>query len=468
MSGKDIAYLIILLLLLLLSGIFSMLDMAYSNVKRSRLEAEKEKGNARAGRALTLSDDYDLTISTVLFGNDFVNILASSLTSLLSRDLLEPVLGDLASTVSSLVLLAVLLIFGEILPKAVAKDQSYRIALHSTYFVQGLKFLFYPVVKSVSFLTSHVVSLFVKRTGEESKVVSDEELESMVDEIHDEGIIDQEQNVLIHRTIDFKETDCYEIMTPRVKLFGYDLKKPFSSFLKDPNCFSYSRVLVYDGDLDHIVGYFPVKTLLRILVKGETPDVKKILLPIVSVPGTMGVSDAILLMKQNHHHIAVVKDEFGGTDGIITMEDILEELVGEIYDEDDVALTPIRKLEEEGTYLAQGSVNIDDFFNKFGLDPDRLGNEYTTLNGFITSRLGRFPKVGDEVDYQSLSLSVIEAGPYTADLVLVFVNSEDLDEKTLRRRQVLKSRILERRKNRRIFASPLRNKRPLLPKKRKS
>ena len=210
MAIRDIIYLIILVFLIVLSGCFSGMDMAYSSLKLTRLEKEaKEHGSKANQRTLKFASDYDSTIATILFGNDFVNILASSLASLFSKDVLEPLIGELASTVTSLVLLVILLIFGEILPKAISKDHAYLIARIASGFLAFLKYLFLPFVYPTSRFTAFLSTKLIGKTGKESVIATDDELVNMVDEIEKEGIIDSDQSELIHKSIDFKETNCY-------------------------------------------------------------------------------------------------------------------------------------------------------------------------------------------------------------------------------------------------------------------
>ncbi len=433
MNSQNIVYLIVIIICLVLSALFSMLDMAYSSVKVARLEREASKGDKKSIKALNYAKNYDETIATVLFGNDFVNVLASSLASLLGKDLLQPVVGDYYATLSSLILLIILLIFGEILPKAIGNMLSYSISRHSAYIMTFFRYLFLPIVYPINLLVSKTTSKLAEKAGPESQVASDPELETMVDEIKKEGIIDSNQSELLHRSIDFKETSCYEIMTPRIRVFGYDIETSFDEFLKDKDCFKHSRIVVYKENLDHVIGYIPVKNLLRVLVQGKNPEVYKLTLPIVSVPRTMMISSALELMKASRHHIAIVKDEYGGTEGIITMEDILEELVGDMWDEVDEPMLYIRPLKEKDTYLVDGPLNIDDFMNHFNIDPDKLSDDYSTVSGFILNQLGRFAKVGDSFKFENLEFKVLKVTEYTVALVMVkaYPAEDESDEEKL-------------------------------------
>lgn len=433
MNSQNIVYLIVIIICLVLSALFSMLDMAYSSVKVARLEREASKGDKKSIKALNYAKNYDETIATVLFGNDFVNVLASSLASLLGKDILQPVVGDYYATLSSLILLIILLIFGEILPKAIGNMLSYSISRHSAYIMTFFRYLFLPIVYPINLLVSKTTSKLAEKAGPESQVASDPELETMVDEIKKEGIIDSNQSELLHRSIDFKETSCYEIMTPRIRVFGYDIETSFDEFLKDKDCFKHSRIVVYKENLDHVIGYIPVKSLLRVLVQGKKPEVYKLTLPIVSVPRTMMISSALELMKASRHHIAIVKDEYGGTEGIITMEDILEELVGDMWDEVDEPMLYIQPLKEKDTYLVDGPLNIDDFMNHFNIDPDKLSDDYSTVSGFILNQLGRFAKVGDSFKFENLEFKVLKVTEYTVALVMVkaYPAEDESDEEKL-------------------------------------
>lgn len=415
MKPVDYIYLGVIILCLVLSATFSAADMAYCSVSTSRLDKEAKEGKKSARRALKLAKDYDRTIATILFGNDFVNVLASSLNALLFFDLLRGTNAEnFAETIGSLILLFCLLLFGEITPKALAKIHSFRLSKFFSGYVSVLEYLFFPIVWPSNKFAEFVSSPFLEKAGKEKQVASDEELEAMVNAIEDEGLIDEDQSELLIRSLDFKETSCYEVMTPRVKVSGYDIDSSFEEFLKKPGIFDYSRIIVYKGDMDHVVGYLPVKTLLRQMVMGKLNGYKSLLMPIVSVPRTMMVSSVVELMKENRHHIALVRDEFGGTEGIVTLEDILEELVGEMWDENDNPSTSIIKTKKRNTYIVKGDTNIDDFYNYFDLDPDRLlEDDFTTVSGWVVDKLGRFAKKGDMVTNGPIRLIVTKCNQFT-------------------------------------------------------
>ncbi len=423
MKTIDIIYIVLIVFLAACSFFFSAADMTYSSVNRRRLEAKSLKGDKKAEKALKLANNYDKTISFILFGNDFSNVLLSSLGALLGRDLLMPIVGEeLASTISSVSLLVFLLIFCEITPKHIASNHSLTLSKAFITPMKIISIIFYPFVWPSYKFASLLSRPFIEKGGNENPLASDEELEAMVNTIEEEGIIDEEASELLHRSIDFKETSCYEVMTPRVRVFGYDTDEPFEAFLKREGAFHHSRIVVYEGNFDHILGYIPVKTLLRELVKGKKVNYKDFLLPIVDVPRTMVISSAMALMKKSKHHIAIVRDEYGGMEGIITLEDILEELVGEMWDEKDSPTNDIRKAERRNSYYVNGMMNIDDFYNEMGLDPDKLlQDDYTTVSGWIIDHLGRFAEVGDSFRVDNIYVKVVSVTKYTVKEALVRV-----------------------------------------------
>ncbi len=425
MSALQWVYLGVLVLLLALCFCYNACDMAYSAANRLRLEREAHGGSKRAERAFKLAGDYDKTIATILFGNDFVNVFASSLAVILGHAILDGVVADRwVEFIASAVIIVAILILGEILPKAIAMRNPNKFAKLFVGFMKVSGILFFPFVFPVNWLSKKMVSPLIEKTGPQSELASDEELEAMVDEIREEGIIDEDQQELLHNSIDFKETSCFEIMTPRVKIFAYDLEDSFEDFCKQKNAFVHSRIPVCRGDLDHIEGYLQAKTLLRVLVSGQKPDLSELILPIVSVPRTMEISSALATMKKTKSHIALVRDEFGGTEGILTMEDILEELVGDMWDEEDKITADIAPIPgKKNAYMARGEMNIDDFFERFGLDEDRIDEDYSTLSGWINDKLGRFAKVGDRLIFDKIDLVVNEVRDYHVISAVVYHHS---------------------------------------------
>lgn len=398
MTQKQIIMLTVIIICFVLSAIFSLLDMTYSTVKISRLEESFKKKEPFSKEALKHAKNYDKTIATILFGNDFVNIFASSLISILGMELLSNYFNEEISTIIITVSsLFILLIFCEYIPKALGRGFSLLFSKVFAYFITVLEYLFYIFITPVGYLSNWLCFRLLRKTGKEEEICSDDELLNMVDEIEEEGIIDKDKSELLQSAIEFKETSVYLAMTPRVKIVGYDINTPIEKLMEDPQWSTYSRIIVYDKDMDHVLGYFHVNALLKEMVLNNKFDIKNLIHPILSIPSTMQLSSVLITMKRKRQHILLVKDEYGGTDGIITMEDILEEIVGEIWDENDRPKDDIIPGEEENEYIVSGEMNIFDFFDFFKLNEDSIDEDYATVSGYIINRLGRFAKDDDEM-----------------------------------------------------------------------
>ena len=411
-------YLVAIFLLLVLSSLFSCADMTYSVAPIKRLERHGTKLSLLAAK---LASSYDKTIVAILFGNNLVNIFASSLVAALTR-LDIPLFNqnrDLLATLMELAMLLIILIFGEILPKVIGKAYSFRLAIFFARPVNALQYVFYPFVVPVSNLARFIVSPLVKVALDEDAVPSNEELQAMVDTIEEEGIIDQDESEMLSSAIEFKDTYAYEIMTPRIKIEGFEIHDNLAKCVK-LGLFHHSRIVVYNKNMDDVRGYLPLKEVQKALLKSDKIDVNDFMIPILAVPHTMEISMILKAMKQNHHHIVLVKDEYGGNDGIVTMEDILEEIVGEMFDESEPVREEIEKTEKRNVYLVKGSIHIEDFFEYFHIDEEQLDEDVETLSGFINDRLGRFAHEGDIFSIGKVDIVVKKATPYITEEALVY------------------------------------------------
>ncbi|MCR5348162.1 MAG: hemolysin family protein [Bacilli bacterium] len=411
-------YLVAIGLLLVLSGLFSCADMVYSVVSTKRLEL---RGTSTSLLAARLAKDYEKTIVAILFGNNLVNILASSLGAALTR-LDIPTFTenpDMWALVVEFSLLFIILVFGEILPKVVGKAYSFRLALFFAHPVHVTQFVFYPFVMATTFIATKITGPLVSKVKDENAQPSNEELQAMVDTIEEEGIIDEDQSEMLASAIEFKDTCAHEIMTPRIKVEGFEIHDNLYQQVQR-GAFKHSRIIVYEKDLDHVLGYLPLKDVQRALLRGERIDVKEAMIPILSVPPTMEISLVLKAMKQSRHHIVLVKDEYGGNEGILTMEDILEELVGEMFDESEPIREEVEKTDKRNTYRVKGSMHIEDFFEYFHIDEEELDEDSETLSGWISGRLGRFAKEGDMVTVGKVDVVVEKASPYTTEEAMVY------------------------------------------------
>ncbi len=409
-----VIYCCLIFVLLCFSAIFSCMDMAYSCASLPTLK-ESSKKSKRAAKAYFFASNYEETIIAPLFGNSVVNILASSLGTLLALKLAEQYGWDqeIVSLLVSILMLLLILTFGEILPKIIGRTYSRPLALLFAYPLSFLRIIFFPIVFISKKFAGALTRPVLKANADEEEGPSDEELQEMVLAINREGIIDSKSRELLSNSIEFKDTSAYEIMTPRMKIEGISAEENLNSYVKLEGAFRHSRIPVYKHDYDHIIGYIPVKSLLRAMLSDDDLSINELIRPTLSVPRTMEISAILGLMKKSHIHLAIVKDEYGGTEGLLTMEDILEELVGEIYDEGEVVVLDIEKTNKRNVYLVRGNMNIEEFFQKFHLDQEEMDEDYETVSGWINDRLGKFGEEGDHFEFGPLTVRVKKASPYT-------------------------------------------------------
>ena len=420
--GLVITLFIVIFVLIIISGIMSSSDIVYLVVNKLRLKKDIEKTNSKTSKiALSMSEQYDKTLPTILFTNNLVNIAATSLSTVLAKELfVDSTIGvEGGTTIMSVSLLIILLLFGEIIPKVLGRAFSYPLSKLLAYPLRGLYFLFYPVVFLSSCVGKFFAYPFIHNKKKDESAVSNEELQEMVDTIEDEGVIDEEQGELLNKAIIFKDTEAHEIMTPRVDVFAIDINSKVEDLLKTDDIFTHSRVPVYEHTIDNIVGMLSTKALLRKVLAHQETNIASLIVSPTFVPGSMGISEILDSMQSTKNHIVIVKDEYGGTDGVLTMEDILEELVGDMWDEMDEVKEPYKKL-KRNLYEIDGNMNIDDFFDLVDVSGPQE-QDYESVGGFVIDLLERFAKPGDKVNYQNLKFEVIATDEFTVERVLVKV-----------------------------------------------
>lgn len=405
-------YFVISFILLIFSAFFSAADMVYGLVDQNKLEKDIKKGNKAALRASKLAENYELTISTILFGNNLVNILASSIIAMIGL-MVDPTNGP---TIAAFIFTIILIIVGEFLPKAFAKRFNYTLAKVFAYPVSFFVILFFIVTWPVSKLFKLFVKLFSKKAKEEDEI-TDKVLDEMLDEIEHSGELTSKSADIIREAIDLFDIEAYEIMTPRVEVFAIDIDDPIEEILAKEELLDYSRVPVYKETIDNIVGILPIKVLSRALLKGEKIDIEKMMYKPIKVPHNHQIVDLLDEFKESLIHIAVVIDEYGGTEGIITMEDILEEVVGEIYDEtDDIEETV--SIPRKGTYIVDGGMNLEDVFELIDYN-EVVDTSYSTIGGFCQEYINRFVKPGDKFKFAHYKIKIIDADEFTAKKIQI-------------------------------------------------
>ena len=412
---------IIICICILFSAFFSATETAFTSMNRTRLKTlVAEKGNKRAALALKLEEKYNNLLTTILIGNNIVNILASSLSTLLFLDIMAD--KDLAATVSTIVITVAVLIFGEITPKSVAKDMPERFAMFSAPFIQLLMWVLSLFVLIFSGWQKLVVKVF--KLGNQEKM-SQEELLMFVEEVEQEGSIDADESELLKNAIEFTDRKAEDILTHRTDLEGIPVDASNEEVARAFTETKFSRLLVYEDSIDNIVGIVNQKDFY--LGGGTTKrSLKNIMTEPLFVLKSEMVDDLLRKLQKAKSHIAVVLDEYGGTLGIVTMEDILEELVGEIWDEHDEVVEMFKKVSDD-VYIVDCSADLDEFCELFGLE---TGEESVSLSGWVMEHLGEIPEKGDTFSVGDYDMVVTEVDNHRVEKIRVTrVEREESEEK---------------------------------------
>lgn len=410
-------YSTIMIICVIMSAYFSATETAFSTANRARLKTYAEKGNKRANLVLELIDKYDKFISTVLIGNNIVNILLTALATIVFVALVG---GDAGATVSTAVSTVIVLIFGEITPKSIAKNKPEKFAMFSAPLIKVLIYVFAPLNVLFSLWRSLVSKMF--KFDEESKM-SQEELLTIVDEVAEEGGIDESESELIRNAIEFGELEAKDILTHRVDLEGVPSTATNEEVSERFSETKFSRLLVYEDTIDNIVGIVHQKDFYS--AKGITEEkLTDIMTPPVFIHRSEKIDDLLNLLQKSKSHIAVVIDEYGGTLGIVTMEDIIEELVGDIWDEHDEVVVFFEET-GENVWRTDCAVALDEFCQKFDVEAE---TESVSLGGFVTEQLGKIAEVGDEFDYENLHIEVLEIDSHIPTFVSVTICEREAGE----------------------------------------
>lgn len=376
----------ILLVCVALSAFFSASETSFTSVNRVKLKTMLQNGQKRAKVTLELVEDYDRLITTILIGNNIVNIAASSLATSLFLVLLHNQ-ANLATTVSTVVMTIIILIFGEVCPKAIAKEAPEKLAMTIAPVLKALCTVFAPIAKVFSALKKLFTRIF--KTEEDESFI-EEELMTMVDEAESEGDMEHHEGELIRSAIEFNDDrDVLSVLTPRVDVTSIEDNATMEDAAALFRTSGYSRVPVFHEDMDHIVGILNEKDFYLMRHQGCT-DIRQIMKPPVYAPTTLKLSKLLKLFQAQKTHLIIVLDEFGGTEGIVTMEDVLEELVGEIYDEHDDVETDTVTL-DDGSWLVDGGMQLSELLEALGVE-DIYNAE--TVGGFAAEVLGIIPFVG--------------------------------------------------------------------------
>ena len=375
-----------LVILVGFSAFFSASETAFSSLNQIRLKSRAEDGDSSAARVLAMAEQYDKLLSTILIGNNIVNIAAASIGTILFTRMLG---AERGATVSTIVLTIIVLIFGEVTPKSLAKEMPERVATAVSPFLVLLLALMTPLTwlfTQWKKLLGHFV-----HSGE-ADTITEGELMTMVSEAENDGELTDRESELIRSAIEFDDVEVEEILTPRVDVVAVEDDIPLEELAQTFAESGYSRLPVYHGTIDNIIGVVHEKDFYIARLKKAT-KIDDLVVPTLYTTGSTQISQLLRTLREQHHHLAVVVDEYGGTEGIITLEDILEELVGEIWDEHDEVTEDFRK-QSDGSWLVSGSASVDDLYEELDL-PEEEDIDSNTVNGLVQEKTCHLPKVGD-------------------------------------------------------------------------
>ncbi|OUO15601.1 transporter [Flavonifractor sp. An4] len=394
-DSSSLTMIVILILLVILSAYFSATETAFTSLNRIRLKSKADAGNRRAALALRLVDQYDNLLSTILVGNNIVNLSASSLATVFFTEGLRLQNGAVISTA---VITIVVLVFGEVSPKSLAKEYPESFAMFSAPIMRILMFILTPVNILFSLLKKLLSKVFHKQ-GDSG--ITEEELVTMVDQAESEGGLDQHESKLIRSAIEFNDMEVDEILTPRVDIVAVEDTDSMDDIAQAFAESGYSRLPVYHEDIDDIIGVIHEKDFHAARYRGQT-DVKAITGPMLYTTGNTKISELLRILQREKAHMVIVVDEYGGTEGLVTLEDIVEELVGEIWDEHDEVIEEFKK-QEDGSYLISCSADLTDLFDLFSIKGECDAN---TISGWVMEQIGRIPEEGDHFVSDGLDVTV--------------------------------------------------------------
>ena len=395
MDSTSIAMLVALVALVAMSGYFSATETAFTSLNRIRLKNKADNGDRRAARTLELAEDYDRLLSTILIGNNIVNNVATTIGAVLFIHLIDEVTGP---TVSAIVLTVVILIFGEVSPKSLAKESPERFAMFATPLLGVLR----TVLTPLNFLFTQwkrLLSKVFRKSADGG--ITEEELVTLVDQAESEGGLDQHESKLIRAAIEFHDLEVEEILTPRVDIVAVEDTESMEEIAKIFAENGYSRLPVYHEDIDNIIGVIHEKDFHAARYRGLT-SVKEMLGPMLYTTGNTKISELLRILQREKAHMVIVVDEYGGTEGLVTLEDIVEELVGEIWDEHDEVIEEFKK-QEDGSYLISCSADLTDLFDLFKIKGECDSN---TISGWVMEQIGRVPEEGDRFVSDGLDVTV--------------------------------------------------------------
>lgn len=417
---------ILLVILIALSAFFSASETAYTTVNKIRLQNYVDAGSKKAKTALFIAENYDRTLTTILIGNNIVNIGASSIATLLFVKLF----GPSGAAISTAVMTILILIFGEVLPKSFAKESSEKFALAFSRSLRILMTVFWPVV--FLFIQLKKVAKHISPIKEEeTPTVTEQELKFIVESIEDEGVLEKQESELVQHALEFDEKTVQEVLTPRVDMTTLDIEDDLQTNIGLVLTERFSRIPVCRGTSDRIIGILHTKDLLEALVRGDAIDLASMVQPAFFVYKTKKLSSLLADFKRNKTHVAIVTDDYGGTVGMVTMEDLLEELVGDIWDEDEEIIRDFVRIDSQH-FLISGDLTIRELFDHLDLPFSNLESNHTSCGGWALEALGHIPQAGEAFQFKNMTLTIQEMDDQRVKKLSVYLAPQPEEEEKSR------------------------------------
>ena len=411
-------------LCLCLSNFCSASEMAFSSCNVMRLENARDDGSKRAKIAVYITEHFDDALSAILIGNNLANIGASSLASVA---VILVTGGDEYAWLATVILTVLVIIFGETMPKISAKKNANRTSLKNVYVVRAMMIIFYPLVwLVVSLIKLLTMSMKPEATDADSDEAV-EELQSIIETAEDEDVLDEDQSELVQAAIDFSETSAFEVMTARVDVQAIDIEDDWDDILAIIEDAPFTRLPVYEGSIDNVIGILYLNHFLKAMADDGRVDIRKLLMPPCYVYKTMKLPAVLNTLRKAKQHLAIVSDEYGGTLGVVSMEDVLEQIVGDIWDESDIVEHEVVQ-REKSEYELDGAMILSDFLELVGLNEDDVDAESNTVGGWTLEMFGGFPQEGDSFTYRNLTVTVLSMDGRRVERVLVKLAPTDDDK----------------------------------------
>ena len=415
------AYIAGIIVCVLLSAFFSASEMSYSACSRVRLEHQRDNGDKKAGLAVRIREKFDDALSTILVGNNLVNIAASSLGSLA----VMAVLSEKYAWLSTLIITVTVIIFGETIPKITAKKNATRFARSFARPVRFLMILFRPVTFVVVGLVNLITGL-LPDVEEDDSDAAIEELHTMIDMAENEDVLDEDASELVSAAIDFADIAASEVMTARVDIVAIDIDDPWEEILHTIDTSPFSPIPVYEDSVDHVIGILSLNRFLKAMIDQVKVEIRRLLLPTCYVYKTMKLPAVLSSLRNAQQHLAVVTDEYGGTLGVVSMEDVLEQLVGDIWDETDTVERDVVE-QGDGVYELDGDMPVSEFLELMDWDEDDFDFDSETVGGWCIEINNGFPNVNSVFAYENIEVQILEVTERRVRRILVKRTMQTVD-----------------------------------------